>query len=685
MMLANRRLNFILPLVIGLFALAIEFVAFFGVRGFVLSATERDMVRLVRAELVTVQGAIEQLLRLGGRDAVLNTVSSFGAYPATQVMLVVDAEGQVIASTNYLDVTKTWQGTGYAISADLVDQIATKRGTKVTIGEDEDYIYAYSSICHGLKGDGLRPQRCGFAFYQVDLGPARALAMESLRAQTLITGVGILVMALVVWWLLHSLLARRAGDLVMTVNAYGRGDRGIRSRLESEDELGQIAQAVNRMLEQLDEDERALQAKESRLSATFDAVVDGIVVIDDHGIMLSCNAGLERIFGYGPEEIVGQNIKMLMPEPFHSAHDGYVAQWRGRGRLSSSVLGKGRELLGLRKDGGVFPVEVTVSAIDDAGERKVVGVIRDITQRKAAEEGLQLAQKVFENTNEAIVITDKDNRIVNVNQAYVDTTGYNREEVLGGNPNITSSGRHDADFYRAMWKDIEEQGSWSGEIWDRKKTGEVFPKWLNINAIKNRLGKVTHYVGIFTDISHQKRVEQQLEQLAYYDPLTQLPNRLLFFDRLVQGVLLAKRETQTLGLLFVDLDGFKNVNDTLGHNIGDLLLIEVAGRIRNCLRKSDTVARLGGDEFTVILNDVHGESEVVHIAQNIIDRLQTQFEIKDNGIRIGASIGISLFPRDGDDQDTLVKCADTAMYAAKAAGKGVYRFFSEELERNGGK
>ncbi len=290
---------------------------------------------------------------------------------------------------------------------------------------------------------------------------------------------------------------------------------------------------------------------------------------------------------------------------------------------------------------------------------------------------LRLAREVFINAGEAIVITDAQSRVIDVNPAYERTTGYQREEILGKNPNQVSSGRHDKAFYQRMWSALMSEGHWAGEIWDRRKDGDVYPKWLSISVIRDAEGQPSHYVGIFKDITLQKETEERLQNLAYYDALTQLPNRLLFKDRLRHELDVSDRHQGGAALFFIDLDRFKQVNDTLGHDIGDDLLVAVAGRIRECLRAVDTVARLGGDEFTVILSEIDDREAIGRVAGNIIDALQRVFILRGHEVFIGASIGIGLYPDDGADMESLIKSADEAMYRAKNAGRGNYQFASK--------
>lgn len=304
---------------------------------------------------------------------------------------------------------------------------------------------------------------------------------------------------------------------------------------------------------------------------------------------------------------------------------------------------------------------------------------REIASRKSAQERLDLAAKVIASSNEAILITDDRGSIVDVNEAFTRITGYSEEEVVGKNPKIMGSGRHDRSFWQSFWLSLKETGQWRGEVWDRRKNGELYPKLLSVSAIGGEKGAITHYVGIFSDISKIKQSEERLEQLAHYDPLTRLPNRLLFRDRLKRALVRARRTKTMVAVMFIDLDGFKTVNDTLGHPKGDELLVAVAERLIRCVRRSDTVARLGGDEFTVVMPDVTRPHRTIPIAQRIIEELSKPFVLDGDEMFTSASIGISLHPKDGVDADSLLKHADTAMYHAKMQGKNNFQFFSPEM------
>lgn len=306
--------------------------------------------------------------------------------------------------------------------------------------------------------------------------------------------------------------------------------------------------------------------------------------------------------------------------------------------------------------------------------------IRNILKHRQTEEQLDLAARVLENTSEGIVITDAATYIVEVNQAYCQIMGYSREEIIGEKPSKVRSGRHGPEFFAEMWRCLNDNGRWVGEIWNRRKNGEVFPKWLTIDAIRNARGQPTHYIGVFSDISQLKEAEAKLEKLAYFDALTGLPNRIMFRDRLEREVTAYRRNGQMAGVFFLDLDRFKNVNDTLGHAAGDQLLVEVAQRLRNELRENDTVARLAGDEFTVILRDVRDADACARVAKTIVEKMAEPIIITDTELFVGISIGIALLPDDGLDADTLLRHADVAMYHAKQAGRSQYRFYDAPMD-----
>lgn len=316
-----------------------------------------------------------------------------------------------------------------------------------------------------------------------------------------------------------------------------------------------------------------------------------------------------------------------------------------------------------------------------AGEFNRLLGAHDAAQQAERESEAQrkLLSRVFDSSNETIIITDHDNIIVAVNPSFTYMTGYLPEEAIGRTPRFLNSGREDKEFYGAMWKTISQTGQWQGEVWSRRKNGEIFPEWLSISAMRDESGKITHYIGVALDISQRKEAEARIERLAYYDSLTGLPNRTLFFDHLQLAVAEAARHGTRGAVLFLDLDNFKDINDTLGHLTGDRLLQTVGHRLQECVRATDTVGRFGGDEFLVLLPDTSMEG-ASSVAQKILERISTPFVLDVNFLNVTPSIGIALYPDDGNDADTLIRHADAAMYHAKAQGRACYHFFRQEMQ-----
>lgn len=308
--------------------------------------------------------------------------------------------------------------------------------------------------------------------------------------------------------------------------------------------------------------------------------------------------------------------------------------------------------------------------------------VRNILQRKRAETQLRLASHVFQHSGEAIMITNTDNLIVDVNSAFERMTGYLADEIRGKNPHILSSGRTSKTEYRQMWYEIHENGFWQGEMWDRHKNGKVYPKLLIISVVRNRQGNIDFYIGSFSDISQQKETEARIRHLAHHDPLTQLPNRLYLQVSLEQLIHMAQRNNEEIAVMFIDLDRFKVINDTLGHNIGDFLLIEVAQRLKSCVRESDVVARLGGDEFVILLMGENVISIANTISQKILHSLTQTYYIEQHPLHTSPSIGISIYPHDGTEIDVLMKKADTAMYHVKSMGRNNFQFFDTSTEQH---
>ena len=428
----------------------------------------------------------------------------------------------------------------------------------------------------------------------------------------------------------------------------------------------------------------ALRESEEKFRKITESAQDAIIMMGANECISAWNAAAERLFGYSEAEAIGREL-----HPLITPHEAQLAFKHGFPHFlrtgTGPIIGKVSEVIALRKGGETFPVEVSLASLQIDGQWSAIGIFRDITERKRADENLRITASVFENSQEGIVITDANNVFLDVNPAFTQITGYTREEVIGKNPRLLSSGRQDKAFYSAMWQSLKQERAWRGEIWNRRKSGEIYAELLSVSTICDDDGRVQRYVGVFSDISYLKAHEFELSRIAHYDALTGIPNRVLLADRMKQAIAQTAREQNMMAVCYLDLDGFKLINDTMGHEAGDQVLIKVAKRIGNTIRGGDTVARLGGDEFVVLLLGQNKSEECVTTLERLLAAISLPIIVKNNPITVGASIGVSIYPLDDEDQDTLLRHADQAMYVAKQSGKNRFHIFDPEpdmLARN---
>ncbi|HCY63956.1 MAG TPA: GGDEF domain-containing protein [Oxalobacteraceae bacterium] len=428
--------------------------------------------------------------------------------------------------------------------------------------------------------------------------------------------------------------------------------------------------------------QQALRESEERWSFALEGSGDGVWDWDLVGDKVFFSARWKQMFGYTEHEIGDMHsewVRLVYPEDLPHVQAAQRDCLEGRTRHYTCEYR-------MRCKDGSWKWVLTrgmVASRDAAGKPlRMAGTHTDLTERKRIEEKMQLAASVYEVAAEAIVVTDADNRIISINPAFTGMTGYSAEETIGQTPAMLSSGRNDATLYQDMWRSLHETGQWKGEIWNRRKNGEIYAEWLSINTLFDAHGQVFRRIAMFSDITGRKNAEELIWKQASYDVLTGLPNRRLLFDRLTQEMNRTKRAGQTMALFFIDLDHFKEVNDSLGHDCGDQLLIEAAHRISNCVRASDTVARLGGDEFAVVLPNLDSPARAEQVAAAIIETLATPFSLNEQDAYVTGSIGISLYPDDGLDIESLMKYADQAMYVSKNNGRSCFNFFTETMQRN---
>lgn len=420
----------------------------------------------------------------------------------------------------------------------------------------------------------------------------------------------------------------------------------------------------------------ALLDSESRNEAVLNnaAVCIGLLSLD--GTYEMVNGLYAEVFGYSRTEFQNMRLQNII-HPDHTAVTAEIMELLRYGQLNQHYADKKF----IRQDGSVFPGGHWLSSrkTRDGLCDGFVCIISDLTQQKNAENELRLAHTVFETSSEGMLVTDAENRIIMVNPAFTAITGYKRDQAVGRDPSFLQSDRHDKDFYRQMWKSLLQKNSWRGEIWNRRRNGEEYPQWLSIAVIRHQDRSIAHYVALFSDISDRKKAEEILRHQAMHDPLTRLPNRVMFDERLRSSLLRAKRRNSKMALLYLDLDNFKIINDSLGHLAGDRVLQMVAERLQNCLRAEDMVARIGGDEFSAILDDIDSITDAVETAERIISSL-SDVDCSAGGERLQTSIGIALYPDHGADTEELLHHADNAMYTAKRLGKGRYFIVGRDPE-----
>jgi diguanylate cyclase (GGDEF)-like protein/PAS domain S-box-containing protein len=428
----------------------------------------------------------------------------------------------------------------------------------------------------------------------------------------------------------------------------------------------------------------ALRVSETRYRNLLENMDTGVVYLNNAGTIISANQAAEQILGLQSDDMMGRALTetcarivredgSVLP---HEQHPAMLALRTGK-PVENVVMGF---LNRVRQD----HTWVMTSSMPEfrPGERQphqVFMTLNDITQRKLAEEELNLASVIVNNTGEGIIVADQDNNIISINPAFTILTGFSRQEVFGRKADFLQSKKNTIKIDDELHKSRKNRHSWQGEMWHRRKNSDDFPCWTTINQVKDAQGKTTHYVYVVMDITHLKKAQNRLGFLAYHDPLTQLPNRMLLKDRINHSLQNARRESSLVAVLFLDLDRFKIVNDTYGHAVGDGLLKEVARRIKNLVRKEDTVSRYAGDEFIVLMEDFLDAKSPARLARKLIETFNDPVEVKGHRLQITTSVGISLFPRDGDDTDSLIKNADAAMYRAKKEGRNNFQYYNPEL------
>jgi diguanylate cyclase (GGDEF)-like protein/PAS domain S-box-containing protein len=425
------------------------------------------------------------------------------------------------------------------------------------------------------------------------------------------------------------------------------------------------------------EKNRVIEESEALFRAVFDNAAVGIAQVSPQGTFLQINQYFCDMLGYTRSEILGQAFSFQHV----TLADDLSADTQHMARMLGGELHHYRvEKRYVHKSGRLVWASLSAHLLRDTSGTPLyfITAVLDITDKKRAEERLQLAASVFSHAREAIMITDPVGNIMEVNDAFLRITGYAREEAVGQTPRLLKSGRQSAAYYAAMWRDLTQHGHWQGEVWNRRKNGQVYAELQTISAVNDAKGKLSYFVALFTDITPLMEHNKQLEHIAHYDALTELPNRVLLADRLQQALAQCQRRSQFVAVAYLDLDGFKAINDSYGHDVGDQLLIALAGRMKSALRDGDTLARIGGDEFAAVLVDLASVNECEPVLRRLLQVASEKVLVGDKLLQVSASIGVTVYPLDGSDPDLLMRHADQAMYQAKQSGKNRFQLFDLE-------
>jgi diguanylate cyclase (GGDEF)-like protein/PAS domain S-box-containing protein len=598
---------------------------------------------IVLARSVATSGAVWVASRdYGGLQGI---VESIAGYPDLTYAIVLDERGQVLAHTD----------------ASRIKSYLTELPKKAEVTVFEQAVN-FTDVASPVM---LAGHHFGWVRIGLDNTAIGAKLTEAAQSGALFALVGISLSCLLAL-MAGGFMTRRLGAIAKIADAVETGQTDLRVELNGDDEAACLARQFNHMLDALAYQSEKLKQGTAEIRALIDAIPDLIFTNHRDGTYLAVNAADPALLVTSPEDFLGRKLEDVLPQPVAELFMKAIADaldLREVQELTYSLCIDQREVF----------FEARVVAIT---QETVMSMVRDTTERKKAEDTLRRSANVFTHAREGIMITTAQGVITDINEAFTLVTGYSRDDVLGRTPHLLNSGRQSREFYDAMWHTLHERGHWSGEVWNRRKNGEVFAEIQNISAVCNDKGEVVEYVSLFSDITAIKLQQQQLEHMAHYDILTGLPNRILLADRLQQAMAQSLRRGQSVVVAYLDLDGFKAVNDAHGHDTGDQLLIAVTDHMKQVLRDVDTLARIGGDEFVAILVDMGDKRAIVPMLERLLKAASQTLELGALRLQVTASVGITFYPQAQEvDGDQLVRQADQAMYTAKLSGRNRYHIF----------
>ncbi|MBF0516275.1 MAG: EAL domain-containing protein [Nitrospirae bacterium] len=622
------------------------------------------------AKVISLAGRQRVLCQMAAKYAL---ASAYGDFTDKDNLAKIVTEYELNLNTLYKGVVIS--GTKYHAASNTMDTLFKENITLLKAFKDNALNIDVANVKRG--GLKLIIHEKSAALLEIsnritnELEAVSGKTNEHLRVVLIfMTAAGVLVF-IIGGWKVYNLMSPLT-TLVRAVSKVGKGDFSQEIALPAlDDEIRDLACAFNDMAHNL----RNTAVSKNYLNGVIDAMGDMLMVIDIYGKIKTLNHAVRDVLMYDTDELIGTRASALFEDGAVVEEKLREVRFRGQSDEISRI-----EVSLITKSGAKVAAQCSFSLMKEVENRDIVCVAADITVRKRYEDDLRKLSIAVEQSLSSIIITDKHGNIEFVNQKFTETTGYTLAEVKGKNPSILKSGKHPPEFYKRLWDTITSGKEFRADVCNRKKDGTLYWEFQSIAPIKDTLGNITHFIAVKIDDTERKHAEERLKQLAHFDMLTGLPNRSLYEDRLRQTLLQAKRTDFNFAVMFLDLDKFKYVNDTLGHHIGDLLLKEVAQRLKESVRESDTVARMGGDEFQILLSKITKPGDAATIAEKIIKSISEPFILNAQQCNIGVSIGISVFPDNGDNMELLTKNADMAMYQVKEHGKNSFKFYDPTMD-----
>ncbi|MDO8351687.1 MAG: diguanylate cyclase, partial [Gallionella sp.] len=676
----KKRLSLLISFILVIVSLASSFLIYLQTDRADRASLQKHAMTDAKLQMGGLQNGLYNRLTAGDEQQALLSLSIAATYPSIRTLMLVDENNRVLMANRY-----SWKGKLASAESSYSDieagRIIDNGVSQLAFnGGESALLRGYFPLITEYQQGGLK-KTTGMLYVEYDISRELQAEKKETIAQALVFAFITLLASALIGILLHLLVTRRVNLLAAVSSRFSEGDYSARTRLQGGDELSALGRSFDLMAQRMTENMARQEKQRTFLEEAQQIAHFGNWELDLPTGKLECSDEMLRLYAIDSSEFIPSRDTFL--NIIHPDDRALVSQSCFHAQPEKESCQIIHRLL--MADGRIKWVEQRCTHHFDTDGQVVrsAGTIQDVTSREEAALQLSIAAVAFE-TQEAILVTDQDANIIKVNHAFEMITGYSQKEVLGKNPRLLSSGRQDKTFFRIMWETINSEGRWSGELWDRRKDGEIYPKWLTITAVKNR-DKVTHYVAVFTDITGRKKAEEEIYSLAFFDPLTHLPNRRLLMDRMHIALGHSTRSRHCGALMFLDLDHFKVLNDTKGHEFGDKMLIEVARRLSVCVRDNDSVARFGGDEFVVLLEDLSvNENEAVVqaglVAEKIRDSLSQTYQIAGYVHESSSSIGVVLFNGADVEAENLFKRADLAMYEAKESGRNMVRFFEPAMQ-----